>query len=42
MVRRMIDDSLAVEKTGLWGRCYVDGRGLVRRDRIRSRRATSG
>ena len=29
MVRRMIDDSLAVEKTGLWGRCYVDGRGLV-------------
>ena len=28
MVRRMIDDSLAVEKTGLWGRCYVDARGL--------------
>jgi uncharacterized protein (TIGR03790 family) len=28
MVRRMIEDSLAVEKTGLWGRCYVDGRGL--------------
>ncbi len=29
MVRRMIDDSLAVEKTGLWGRCYVDGRGFA-------------
>ena len=29
MVRRMIDDSLAVEKTGLWGRCYVDGRGIA-------------
>lgn len=29
MVRRMIDDSLAVEKTGLWGRCYVDGRGMA-------------
>ena len=29
MVRRMIDDSLAVERTGLWGRCYVDGRGLT-------------
>jgi uncharacterized protein (TIGR03790 family) len=28
MVRRMIEDSLAVEKIGLWGRCYVDGRGL--------------
>ncbi len=29
MVRRMIDDSLAVERTGLWGRCYVDGRGMA-------------
>ncbi len=29
MVRRMIEDSLAVEKTGLWGRCYVDGRGMA-------------
>lgn len=29
MVRRMIDDSLAVEKFGLWGRCYVDGRGMA-------------
>ena len=29
MVRRMIDDSLAVERTGLWGRCYVDGRGIA-------------
>ncbi len=28
MVRRMIDDSLAVEKTGLWGRCYIDRRGI--------------
>ncbi len=28
MVRRMIEDALAVEKTGLWGRCYIDGRGL--------------
>ena len=28
MVRRMIEDSLAVEKTGLWGRCYVDSRGM--------------
>jgi uncharacterized protein (TIGR03790 family) len=28
MVRRMIEDSVAVEKIGLWGRCYVDGRGL--------------
>ena len=27
-VRKMIDDSLAVEKTGLWGRCYLDRRGL--------------
>ncbi len=29
MVRRMIEDAIAVEKTGLWGRCYVDGRGLT-------------
>lgn len=29
MVRRMIEDSLAVEKTGLWGRCYVDARGIA-------------
>ena len=29
MVRRMIEDSLAVEKTGLWGRCYVDSRGMA-------------
>ena len=29
IVRRMIEDSLAVEKTGLWGRCYLDGRGLA-------------
>ena len=29
MVRRMIDDALAVEKIGLWGRCYVDGRGMA-------------
>ena len=28
-VRRMIDDSLAVEKTGLWGRCYLDRRGMT-------------
>ena len=28
MVRRMIEDALAVEKIGLWGRCYIDGRGL--------------
>ena len=28
-VRRMIDDALAVEKTGLWGRCYLDRRGLA-------------
>lgn len=27
-VRRMIDDSITTEKTGLWGRCYVDARGL--------------
>lgn len=27
-VRRMITDSIAAEKTGLWGRCYVDARGL--------------
>ena len=25
----MIDDSLAAEKTGLWGRCYLDGRGMA-------------
>ncbi len=29
IVRRMIEDSLAVEKTGLWGRCYLDGRGYA-------------
>ena len=29
MVKRMIDDSLAVEKTGLWGRVYVDSRGMA-------------
>ena len=28
-VRRMIDDALAAEKTGLWGRCYIDRRGLA-------------
>ena len=28
-VRRMIDDALAVEKTGLWGRCYLDRRGIA-------------
>lgn len=28
IVRRMIEDSLAVEQTGLWGRCYIDARGL--------------
>ena len=29
MVKRMIDDSLATEKTGLWGRCYIDRRGMA-------------
>ena len=29
IVRRMIEESLAVEKTGLWGRCYLDARGLA-------------
>ena len=29
IVRRMIEDVLAVEKTGLWGRCYVDARGMA-------------
>ena len=28
-VRRMITDSLEAEKTGLWGRCYIDARGLA-------------
>lgn len=28
-VRQMILDSIAVEKTGLWGRCYLDGRGIA-------------
>lgn len=28
-VRQMILDSLAAEKYGLWGRCYLDGRGIV-------------
>lgn len=27
-VRRMITDGIAAEKTGLWGHCYVDARGL--------------
>lgn len=27
-VRRMIADGIAAEKTGLWGHCYVDARGL--------------
>ena len=27
-VRRMITDSIAAEKNGLWGRCYVDTRGM--------------
>ena len=29
MVKRMIEDALAVERTGLWGRCYLDGRGMA-------------
>ena len=29
MVKRMIDDSIMVEKTGLWGRAYVDARGMA-------------
>jgi uncharacterized protein (TIGR03790 family) len=29
IVRRMIDDSLAAEKEGLWGRVYIDARGLM-------------
>ncbi len=29
IVKRMIEDSLAVEQTGLWGRCYLDGRGMA-------------
>ena len=28
-VRQMIIDSLAAEKNGLWGRCYLDGRGMA-------------
>ena len=28
-VRRMIDDALATEQTGLWGRCYLDRRGMA-------------
>ncbi len=28
IVRRMIDDSLAAERDGLWGRVYIDARGL--------------
>ncbi len=28
-VRQMILDSLAAEKNGLWGRCYLDGRGIT-------------
>ncbi|MEI8234207.1 MAG: TIGR03790 family protein [Verrucomicrobiota bacterium] len=28
-VRRMIDDALAVEKSGLWGFAYVDARGIT-------------
>jgi uncharacterized protein (TIGR03790 family) len=27
-VRRMIADSISAERTGLWGRCYIDARGL--------------
>jgi uncharacterized protein (TIGR03790 family) len=30
MVRRMIDDSLEVEKEGLWGWAYIDARGITR------------
>lgn len=30
IVRRMIDDSLAAERDGLWGRVYLDARGLPR------------
>ena len=29
MVRRMIDDSLEVEKEGLWGWAYIDARGIT-------------
>ena len=29
IVRRMIEDSVAVEQSGLWGRCYVDARGFT-------------
>jgi uncharacterized protein (TIGR03790 family) len=29
IVRRMIDDSLATEKTGLWGWAYLDARGIT-------------
>ncbi len=29
MVRRMITDSLYAEKYGLWGRCYLDSRGMA-------------
>lgn len=28
IVRRMIEDSLTAEQDGLWGRCYLDARGL--------------
>ncbi len=28
IARRMIDDAVAVEQTGLTGRCYIDARGL--------------
>ena len=28
-VRRMIDDSIATEKTGLWGFAYIDSRGIM-------------
>ena len=28
-VRQMILDTLAAEKNGLWGRCYLDGRGIA-------------
>ena len=31
MVRRMIDDSIAAEKTGLWGMTYVDSRGYAQK-----------
>ncbi len=32
MTRRIIDDAIAVEKTGLSGKVYLDGRGLAKLD----------